>query len=242
MIKKSLKISLSPTEKYEIVISRSEIPEWFRHQSMGAEVNIKQPSHLHNEWMGIVVCIVFCSHDVDHQISCLIPLYCSLTANGKRMSPALGSSLIPKVLPDHLWLLYVTPQFFDEKSNKLLSEGDANGFTQIGIKIETGGPGEEVKKCGFRMIYNKDIEDLDRTMAQHSKSTISPYESLGMIVECDKAKRSCDDYDGAGLNGEGSSNDISNLKRIKRHTETHGNSDCEELSDWDEYNESNPDG
>ncbi|XP_030934471.1 disease resistance protein RRS1-like [Quercus lobata] len=187
-IKKSLKISLSPTEKYEIVIPGSEIPEWFRHQSIGVEVNIKQPSHLYNEWMGIVVCIVFCSHDVDHQISCLIPLYCPLTANGKRMSPALGSSLLPKVLPDHLWLLYVTPQFFDEKSNKLLSEGDENGFTQIGIKIETGGPGEEVKKCGFHMIYNKDIEGLDRTMAQHSNSSISPYESLAVIVECDKAK------------------------------------------------------
>ncbi|KAK9995058.1 hypothetical protein SO802_024761 [Lithocarpus litseifolius] len=168
------------------------------------------------------------------------------------MSPALGSSLIPKVLPDHLWLLYVTPQFFDEKSNKLLSEGDANGFTQIGIKIETGGPGEEVKKCGFRMIYNKDIKDLDQTMAQHSNSSISPYESLAMIVECDKAKRSCDDYDGPGLSGERSSNEISNPKRIKRQTETHGNSDCEELSeykdcdeelsDWDESNESNPDG
>ena len=60
-----------------------------------------------------------------------------------------------------------------------------------------------------------DIKDLDRTMAQHSKSSISPYESLAMIVECDKAKRSCDDYDGAGLNGEGSSNDISNLKGLK---------------------------
>ena len=168
------------------------------------------------------------------------------------MSPALGSSLIPKVLPDHLWLLYVTPQFFDEKSNKFLSEGDANGFTQIGIKIETGGPSGEVKKCGFRMIYNKDIEDLDQTRAQHSNSSVSPYESMAMIVECDKAKRSCDDYDGAGLSLEGSSNDISNPKRIKRHTETHGNSDCEELSeykdcdeelsDWYESNESNPDG
>ena len=102
------------------------------------------------------------------------------------------------------------------------------------------------------MIYNKDIEDLDWTMAQHSNSSISPYESLAMIVECDKAKWSCDDYDGARLSGEGSSNDISNPKRIKRQTETHGNSDCEELSeykdcdeelsDWDKSNESNPDG
>ena len=102
------------------------------------------------------------------------------------------------------------------------------------------------------MLYNKDIEDLDRTMAQHSNSNISPYESMAMIVECDKAKKCCDDYDGARLSGEGSSNDISNPKRIKRHTETHGNLDCEELSeykdcdeelsDWDESSESNPDG
>ena len=46
-----------------MVIPRSVIPKWFRYQCMGAEVNIKEPScHLcTNEWMGIAICVVFCS-------------------------------------------------------------------------------------------------------------------------------------------------------------------------------------
>ena len=111
------------------------------------------------------------------------------------------------------------------------------------------------------MIYKKDIEDLDRTMVQYSNISITPYDGMDVlhhnfnnslvVVECHKVKCSRDDYNGAGSSGEGSSNDIPNPKRIKRHTEAHGKSDCEEsseykdcdeeLSDWDESNDSNPD-
>ena len=110
------------------------------------------------------------------------------------------------------------------------------------------------------MIYKKDIEDLDRTMVQYSNSSIAPYDGMDVLhhnfgnssvaVECHKVKRSRDDYNGAGPSGEESSNDIPNPKRIKRHTEAHGKFDCEEsseykdcdeeLSDWDESNDSNP--
>jgi len=41
------------------------------------------------------------------------------------------------------------------------------------------------------MIYKKDIEDLDQTMAQNSNSSITPYDGL----ECHKVKRSRDDCD-----------------------------------------------
>nr|POE58303.1 hypothetical protein CFP56_05248 [Quercus suber] len=153
-----------------------------------------------------------------------------LTANGKRMSIGDCSSS-KKVLSDHLWLVDVTPQFFSKKSKKILWEGDANGFSQIGIKIRTFGG--KVKKCGIHMIYKKDIEDLDQTMAQHSNRSITPYDDL----ECHKVKRSHDDCNGAGPNGEGSSNDIPIPKRIKRHTETHGNSDFEESSEYKDCDE-----
>ena len=45
-------------------------PEWLSHQSMGAEVNIKEPVHQCNEWMGIVDCYVFFqSHNYKSKIS-----------------------------------------------------------------------------------------------------------------------------------------------------------------------------
>ena len=73
----------------------------------------------------------------------------------------------------------MTPQFFNKKSNKLSGDGDANGFSQIGIKIKTRGLGLEIKKkCGFYMIYKKDIEDIDQTMAQYSNKSITPYEGF----------------------------------------------------------------
>ncbi|XP_075648064.1 TMV resistance protein N-like [Castanea sativa] len=215
-IKKSLKLSPSLPlsvlkEEYNIVIPGSEIPEWFSHQSMGNEVKIKLPSHLCKN-VGIAICVVFCTDD-------FAPfLRYSLIANGKRIFIGDHQSF-DYLSSDHLWLVYVTPQFFDEESNKLLWEGDVNGFSQIRIKIETYYSSVKVKKWGFRMIY--------------------------------KVKRSRDDYNGAGPSREGSSTDIPNPKRIKSHTEAHGKSDCEEsseykdcgeeLSHWDDSNDSNPD-
>ena len=97
----------------------------------------------------------------------------------------------------------------------------------------------KVKECGFRMVYKKDIEDLNQTMAQCSNTNIIPYEDLGVlhhnfdnsvvVAEGNKAKRTCDDYDGVDLV---ETNDVPHLKRIERLAEfnNHGNSDCAESS------------
>ena len=80
-----------------------------------------------------------------------------LIANGKGKETTCAPviEIIDEVLANHIWLLY-TPQFYNEKSNALLWEGDVNGFSQIGIKIGTGDSGMKVKKCGFHMAYKKD--------------------------------------------------------------------------------------
>nr|POE71136.1 hypothetical protein CFP56_27140 [Quercus suber] len=82
----------------------------------------------------------------------------------------------------------------------------------------------EAKKCVFHMISKKDIEDLNQTMAQSTNTIIIPYEDSGVlyhnfdnlvvVAEGKKAKRTRDDYDGAGLSGEGSSNDLPHPKRL----------------------------
>ena len=226
--------------RYEIIIPGSVIPEWFSHQSSGVEVNIKEPSsHLCDEWMGIAVCVVFCSLS-QHQIYDTCLLSCEFIANGKLMSATPRTRTVVG-LSDHIWLLYLLPRYYKEDDIKLLKECEANEFIQIGIKIETSVSSMEVKKCGFRMVYKKDMEDLNRAMAQNSNTSIIPYEDMGVhndnldnstvAVEGNKAKRMRDDYDGAGPCGEGCSNDVPHPKRIERLADfmVHGDSDCEEF-------------
>ena len=150
-----------------MVITESVIPKWFRHQSMGAEVNINEPSHLFtNGWMGIAVCAIFCSlphHKIPHyKINGYCGLCCHLIVNGNEM-PAITRFATKVGSSDNIWLLYLLKQYFKE-GIKLLKECEANEFSQIGIKIEVDSD-TEVKKCGFRMVYKKDLEDLNQTMA-----------------------------------------------------------------------------
>ena len=108
------------------------------------------------------------------------------------------------------------------------------------------------------MVYKKDIEDLNETMAERSNNSITPYEGLdvphhnfdnSIAAESYKAKLTCDDYEGAG-----SSNYEPHPKRIERLIDfmAQGNSNYEEsseykecaevLGDWQESNESDLEG
>uniref|UniRef100_A0A2N9GEN0 ADP-ribosyl cyclase/cyclic ADP-ribose hydrolase n=1 Tax=Fagus sylvatica TaxID=28930 RepID=A0A2N9GEN0_FAGSY len=226
MIKKYLQGLLSPQDVFNmnIVIPGSEIPKWFSHQSIGAEVYLKEPSHLRNDWIGIALCAVFCSNRNDGLLSW------SLIVNGNKKN--LGRRCYienHKILSDHLWLIYVTPEIFNDEWIKSVWECDVNGFCQIGIRI---GPahGFEVKKCGLRMVYKKDIEDLIRTTAQCSNN-ITPYEGLDVlhhnsdnltvVAEGNKVKQSRDYYDGARPSGKGSSNDLPRPKEIPAKIMSH---------------------
>ena len=72
------------------------------------------------------------------------------------------------VLSDHIWLLYLLPQFYHKEEIKSFSESDANEFNQIRIGFCRWDV--VVKKCGLCMVYKRDIEELNRTMAQSSNN------------------------------------------------------------------------
>ena len=89
------------------------------------------------------------------------------------------------ILSDHIWLLYLVPENYKEDIKNLLRECDADGFNHIEIRFISNYSVLEVneskvnicvafkvKECGLCMVYKKDIEDLNRTIAQYSNDSI----------------------------------------------------------------------
>ncbi|XP_050280272.1 TMV resistance protein N-like [Quercus robur] len=131
------------TDRYGSVFPGSKIPKWFRHQRSGDEVSIQEPNSLFcNEWIGIAVCVVFCSHP-HHQIAVESSLAFYLIVNGFRTGVLLEKmgDIVP--LLDHTWLLYLLPQYYEKRNINiralLVQYCDANGFSQIGISIKARG-------------------------------------------------------------------------------------------------------
>jgi hypothetical protein len=170
----------------QIVIPGSEIPEWFSHQSMGPEVNIKlHYSHLCNDFMGIALCVVlsFDATPINYiEWSFIVngnEIQRSLRDYGNKIYIAAGVD-ITTIASDHILLSYSSTTNLRHKFSKSLVEYEANGFCQIGIRFKIFYNCEvpfilrkEVKKCGVRLFYKKHIEDPIPTTAQCSNNTIT---------------------------------------------------------------------
>ena len=174
---------------YRIIIPGREIPKWFSHQSLGTSLNLQVPSNLLcNKLMGLAVCAVFVlrQHRPLHQLDLSYGegyrfthwLWWYLKANRYESKQILDdfpfSEEFGKIESYHLYLNYY-PQKLLKKN---WSEIDANGFGQIEIGIKTKGPGLEVTKCGARLIFEQDIEELNQTMrgcSSNSSCSITPY-------------------------------------------------------------------
>ncbi|XP_030932944.1 disease resistance protein RPP2B-like isoform X2 [Quercus lobata] len=186
-----------------LAIPGSEIPNWFKHQKVGASVNLQVPSHLllSSKFMGIALCAVyiFRQHHPLHQLHiknyCTHELYCSIKANGYQ-SPGLWLPLseeFGKIESYHLLQEYYPSTRFESHWKEVL---DANEFLQIEVTFETEGPGLEVTKCGAHLIFEQDIEDLNQTKPGSSSCTITPYyedDDLGYSEKDTKIKESRDD-------------------------------------------------
>ncbi|PQM39168.1 TMV resistance protein N isoform X1 [Prunus yedoensis var. nudiflora] len=134
------------------------------------------------------------------------------------------------VVNDHLWLILLSRQhFFLEPSGRpgtYWREKCHDHKIQFHFEARSD-PGEKtwvkVKKCGVRVLYEQDTEELNRTMKQYSNRKNSFYED---VTDCDfdksdkvqgaTTKRTREQYcNEAGPSGIGSFGKESLCKRMK---------------------------
>ncbi|KAF3440403.1 hypothetical protein FNV43_RR18687 [Rhamnella rubrinervis] len=169
--------------RFDIIIPGTRIPEWFRHQNMGPSVRIHLPRNWsNNNWIGFVFCVVFGIHDenVDaehdsqfqesessHEITC------QLYTNEGSVSTGFGFKIssVTCFKSDHVWVRYVSNRSFKEPMVKWSSINSAEA------SFGTESQYLEVKKCGFRAVYKKDVEELRNRELQF---IFPPTQDLGL--------------------------------------------------------------
>ena len=136
----------------DIVIPGGKIPKWFNHECMGNELKIQVPYGC-DELMGIVLCVCFSHTSEDFLLTCWIKV------NGfERASPIRSSfrTKYGKVRTHHLWLLYLSPRYFDSQWGEKFRQIDANGSNKIAIRISSSND-LVVVKTGIHLVFNVSV-------------------------------------------------------------------------------------
>ncbi|PRQ21989.1 putative toll-like receptor, P-loop containing nucleoside triphosphate hydrolase [Rosa chinensis] len=167
--------AFSDHKVFQFVVPGNEIPEWYNHRSVGSSITVElHPGWFSNKWMGFACCVAF------RLLKPLPPfvmwsINCELSANGKSRSAhsteLFGEEWGQPVL-DHIWFFCGARDMFSQHKWQDIYCQLVFSFQQD-IYCTGGGivMNEEifqVKKCGVRMIYEENAEELSETLFKQS--------------------------------------------------------------------------
>ena len=133
-------------ERFHVIIPRSEVPNWFRHQSVGASINLEVPSYL---FRGIVLCAVFGLHQhrPPNHLSYDLHLTCHFKVNGDDLGSYpftfVSGEFEHTVESDHCWFVYLLPYYLREEFPQIV---DGSSY-QLEIEFQYLDTRIKIKKC-----------------------------------------------------------------------------------------------
>ncbi|CAN6555782.1 unnamed protein product [Malus baccata var. baccata] len=153
--------------KFEAIYPGSEVSDWFSYRSERPVVSVELPQHWYkNEWMGYALCAVFTlrrqlpanllgkwnygTHSTAHGLRCEVKPG-NLGVGGWCPSFACSEEL-GQIEKDHLWLSFVSGEYFGTTWQ--------DSCHHLEFTFKTLSPGLEVKRCGVRLIYERDLVGL----------------------------------------------------------------------------------
>ncbi|OMO65732.1 hypothetical protein CCACVL1_21411 [Corchorus capsularis] len=195
LLKKHLKVFAKARETLDIILPGSQIPDWFSHQSNESSIKIPLPHHLqsNSKWIGVAFCCVF----VD-----VVGIDCKAFVHGRKSHEINGYGLYfghgSSVTKDHLWLRYWSRNklysfALEDKcgetghiqSLKYPTDEESDEF-EVAVEVEVElsrslSRFKKVKKCGVRLVYEKDLEELEQLL-QICNSTCADESKTGEVL------------------------------------------------------------
>ncbi|XP_065617355.1 disease resistance protein RUN1 [Quercus suber] len=146
--------------------NRSEIPEWFCHQSPGSSISIPLPCNLQDNitWKGVSILAMF---EAPKNLNDISPIqkfnfYSIITSDFDR---ALGRRCCPLVFQSYHELPFVATSY---EYHELISAADLRDHLQecsrIRVMIISDRPDIEFKMCGVRILYEQDLVEVPRVL------------------------------------------------------------------------------
>ncbi|GMI79449.1 DOMINANT SUPRESSOR OF camta3 NUMBER 1 [Hibiscus trionum] len=177
LLRNHLKICANPRKKFDIFLPGNEIPEWFSHQRVGSSIKIPLPLNIQNDsqWMGVAFCCIFVNNDasMEEDLICSVVIHRGHSGQAgsdgssrfiDRSGYVFGKEWNQPIKEDHLSLRYwscdrLYPSSLEDKcetqncSNQECDELElsVSDFPENCVKV---------KKCGVRIVYKKDLEDI----------------------------------------------------------------------------------
>ncbi|MFQ6654156.1 hypothetical protein Gotur_025243, partial [Gossypium turneri] len=177
----------------------SEIPEWFSQQKN--DYSIKIPLRKDSQWIGVAFCCIFINNDASRDnegISCRAFIYCRNSEQascdgsifrGRNRRQIDGSGwLVGKrynepIMKDHLFLRYwsrdiLHPISMEDKyghcetNNLWATDFLDQKWDEFGVcftLLSKYRP--KVKKCGIRIVYEKDLEEIKELQCLTTQSS-----------------------------------------------------------------------
>ncbi|KAG4161385.1 hypothetical protein ERO13_D01G051410v2, partial [Gossypium hirsutum] len=189
MLKTRLKlVANARTERYNIVIPGSEIPKWFSSQTDDSSKSIIKmplpPNFLNDtQFLGFAFSCVFFS-DFNNKPRRGDHISYAFVIHGRNFSGEFQTVYFhlegksTRVTKDHLWIHYLPRNYIDLLSLVELEckETEVSGSStdmlkerfEIEVAFEIWGINSMVKKCGARIVYEEDLEEMDQTIHEHS--------------------------------------------------------------------------
>ncbi|XP_039044149.1 disease resistance protein RUN1-like isoform X2 [Hibiscus syriacus] len=184
-------------KRFDVVMPGSEIPKWFRHQTVGSLIKIPLPNNIRNDsqWMGVVFACIFVDDDAsrDEELTCEFVIHhrksgqasCDGFVSGVKnpqhviwRSWIFNKEYVQPMIKDHFYHTYLPrdllyPFYSEDKygesetEDSLTTDYSNQVFDELQLSITSDDCAKcvKVKKCGVRIVYQKDLEDTNEETA-----------------------------------------------------------------------------